>query len=107
VQKTPILVYVIIFMPFLYRRIKKIANFDIQLKLVHCYDLFEYDIHCDVDVPLVLPNWDERKVFSTSLDRIERNNTISNEPKTRLANTNEFSFFKKPKVFCNYRNVIG
>lgn len=42
---------------------------DIDLKMDYCLHLFVYDIHGEVDAPLVLPNWDESSVISVSLDR--------------------------------------
>lgn len=42
---------------------------DIDLEMDYCLHLFVYDIHGEVDAPLVLPNWDESSVISVSLDR--------------------------------------
>lgn len=44
-------------------------DLDIKLEMEYCLHLFVYDIHGDVDAPLVLPNWDESKVLSIALDR--------------------------------------
>jgi hypothetical protein len=44
-------------------------DLDIHLKMEYCLHLFVYDVHGEVDAPLVLPNWDESKVISISLDR--------------------------------------
>lgn len=42
---------------------------DIQLQMEYCLHVFLYDIHGNVDAPLVLPNWDESKVISIASDR--------------------------------------
>jgi len=42
---------------------------DIKLEMPYCLHLFVYDIHGDVDAPLVLPNWDESQVLPVTLDR--------------------------------------
>ena len=42
---------------------------DIKLEMPYCLHLFVYDIHGDVDPPLVLPNWDESQILSITLDR--------------------------------------
>ncbi len=42
---------------------------DIKLEMSYCLHLFVYDIHGDVDPPLVLPNWDESQVLSVVTDR--------------------------------------
>ncbi len=42
---------------------------DIKLEMPYCLHLFVYDIHGDVDAPLVLPNWDESQIVSVALDR--------------------------------------
>lgn len=58
-------------------------NLDIQLNMEYCLHLFVYVIHGDVDVPLVLPNWDESKVLSISLDR--KDDYLGSATKTILA----------------------
>ena len=42
---------------------------DIKHEMEYCLHLFVYDIHGQVDPPMVLPNWDESKVITISLDR--------------------------------------
>jgi flagellar motor component MotA len=42
---------------------------DISLKMEYCVHLFVYDIHGDIDAPMILPNWNESKIISISLDR--------------------------------------
>lgn len=44
-------------------------DLDIKLDMEYYLHLFVYDIHGDIDAPLVLPNWDESKVLSITLDR--------------------------------------
>ncbi|WP_452220572.1 hypothetical protein [Lacinutrix salivirga] len=44
-------------------------SLDIKFEMEYCLHLFVYDIHGEVDSPLVLPNWDESEVLSISLDR--------------------------------------
>lgn len=42
---------------------------DLKLEMPYCLHVFVYDIHGDVDAPLILPNWDESIVIPISLDR--------------------------------------
>ena len=42
---------------------------DIAQGMEYCLHIFVYDINGEVDVPMVLPNWDESTVISLSLDR--------------------------------------
>ena len=42
---------------------------DIKLEMEYCLHVFVFDIHGDVDPPLVLPNWDESKILSITLSR--------------------------------------
>ncbi|HDZ06122.1 hypothetical protein LCGC14_0129080 [marine sediment metagenome] len=44
-------------------------DFDLKLEMPYCLHIFVYDIHGDVDAPLVLPNWDESILIPVSLDR--------------------------------------
>ena len=37
--------------------------------MTYCLHVFVYDIHGDVDAPLILPNWNESIVIPISLDR--------------------------------------
>ncbi|MCM4152935.1 hypothetical protein DHD05_15190 [Arenibacter sp. N53] len=47
----------------------KFHPLDIKLEMPYCLHLFVYDIHGHVDVPLVLPNWDESQVLAVAMDR--------------------------------------
>jgi len=42
---------------------------DIKLEMEYCLHVFIYDIHGEVDAPLVIPNWDSSTVMSLSMDR--------------------------------------
>lgn len=42
---------------------------DIQLEMPYCLHIYVYDIRGHVDVPLVLPNWDESQVLALAMDR--------------------------------------
>ena len=42
---------------------------DIEQNMEYCLHLFVYDIHGKVDLPLVLPNWDESSVVSVTSER--------------------------------------
>jgi hypothetical protein len=42
---------------------------DIKQNMEYCLHLFVYDIHGNVDLPLVLPNWDESSIVSITSDR--------------------------------------
>lgn len=44
-------------------------EFDLKLQIPYCLHLFVYDIHGDVDAPLMLPNWDESILMPVSTDR--------------------------------------
>ena len=44
-------------------------DLDIQFNMEYCLHLFVYDIHGDADAPLIIPNWDESKVFPIIIDR--------------------------------------
>jgi hypothetical protein len=47
----------------------KFHDFDVKLEMPYCLHVFVYDIHGDVDAPLILPNWDESILMPVSLDR--------------------------------------
>ena len=42
---------------------------DLQLQMPYCLHLFVYDVHGEVDAPLVIPNWDESRVFPVAINR--------------------------------------
>jgi hypothetical protein len=44
-------------------------DFDIKLEMPYCLHVFVYDIHGDVDAPLMLPNWDESILMPVTTDR--------------------------------------
>lgn len=44
-------------------------DIDIKLEMPYCLHLFVYDIHGEVDAPLILPNWDESTLIPLTLDR--------------------------------------
>ncbi|GMN08414.1 hypothetical protein MTsPCn5_38030 [Croceitalea sp. MTPC5] len=41
---------------------------DLQLRMQYCLHLFMYDIHGEIDAPLVVPNWDESAIHPIALD---------------------------------------
>ncbi|WP_452225541.1 hypothetical protein [Lacinutrix chionoecetis] len=96
---------------------------DIQLKMEYCLHLFVYDIHGEVDAPLVLPNWDESEVLSISLDRkdeylgfatkklfAEKKEIMLSVPMRlklgKLSHTSSH-FSKKLKVFATIAPAVG
>ena len=96
---------------------------DIKLEMPYCLHLFVYDIHGDVDVPLVLPNWDESKVIAVCLDRkddflgqetvmlsaIEEETTIETPMALHLGRFNrQMSYIsRKIEVFATIAPVVG
>lgn len=42
---------------------------DLKLQMEYCLHIFVYDIHGEMDTPLVIANWDESKVFPISNSR--------------------------------------
>jgi len=44
-------------------------DMDIQLNMDYCLHIFVYDIHGDIDAPVILPNWDESSIIGISMDR--------------------------------------
>ena len=44
-------------------------DIDIKLQMEYCLHIFVYDIHGEMDTPLVVANWDETKVFPISASR--------------------------------------
>ncbi|MGC1204266.1 MAG: hypothetical protein WA839_05185 [Flavobacteriaceae bacterium] len=98
-------------------------DLDIQLNMEYCLHLFLYDIHGTVDAPLVLPNWDESKVLSISLDRKdeylgsatkkihakEKHETLKIPMRLKLGKqTHMTSYYsKKLEVFATIAPAIG
>lgn len=98
-------------------------DLDIQLNMEYCLHLFVYDIHGDVDVPMVLPNWDESKVLSISLDRkddylgsatkkvlaLEKQETLTIPMRLKLGKFTDLSshYSKKLEVFATIAPAIG
>lgn len=96
---------------------------DIKLEMPYCLHLFVYDIHGDVDPPLVLPNWDESQVVSVCLDRkddflgqevsiltaLEEEMTIETPMSLHLGRFNrEMSYTsRKIKVFATIAPIVG
>ena len=44
-------------------------EFDIKFEMPYCLHVFVYDIHGDVDAPVMLPNWDESILMPVTTDR--------------------------------------
>ena len=96
---------------------------DIKQKMEYCLHLFVYDIHGNVDIPLILPNWDESSIVSISMDRKDdflgeakvmitatENKTIIKTPMAlhlgRL-NKDMTYFTRKLEVFATAAPIIG
>ena len=98
-------------------------DLDIQLNMEYCLHLFVYDIHGEVDAPLVLPNWDESKVLSISKDRQDdylgsatknifaqkKTETLNIPMSLRLGKLSKMSshYSKKLEVFATMAPAIG
>lgn len=98
-------------------------DLDISLQMEYCLHLFVYDIHGDVDAPLVLPNWDESKVLSIALDRkdeylgfstknilaINKKETVTQPMRLRLGSLSHMSsrYSKKLEVFATMAPAVG
>lgn len=96
---------------------------DIKLNMEYCLHLFVYDIHGEVDPPIMLPNWDESQVISFTLDR--RDEFLGMASKKVFAETptakftipmalklgdhrsNRGSFSKKLEVFATIAPAVG
>ncbi|MFD2916500.1 hypothetical protein [Psychroserpens luteus] len=98
-------------------------DLDIKLKMEYYLHLFVYDIHGDVDAPLVIPNWDDVEVLSIALDRKDDYLGVANVSVTadkkrvsiktamrlklgKQSNTSSH-FSKKLKVFATIAPAIG
>ncbi|NNL09157.1 MAG: hypothetical protein HKP38_08050, partial [Croceitalea sp.] len=42
---------------------------DLKLQMEYCLHVFVYDIHGDMDAPLIIPNWDESDVLPICMGR--------------------------------------
>ena len=98
-------------------------DLDIQLNMEYCLHLFVYDIHGDVDAPLVLPNWDESKVLSIATDRkdeylgcatqkvlaTDKQTTLTVPMRLKLGQLTNISshYSKKLEVFATIAPAIG
>ena len=96
---------------------------DLKLEMEYCLHLFVYDIHGEVDPPLVLPNWDESDVISLAMDRedeflgmasqklvatkkdVEVSIPIALKLGDRTANASHFT--KKLEVFATIAPAVG
>jgi hypothetical protein len=98
-------------------------DLDISLEMEYYIHAFIYDIHGEVDEPLILSNWDESKVIPISLDRkdeylgvssqkilvVKKNETIQLPVQLQLGKLSKMSshFSKKLKVFATITPAIG
>tara|TARA_R110002096_G_scaffold56623_3_gene144425 strand:- start:151 stop:594 length:444 start_codon:yes stop_codon:yes gene_type:complete len=98
-------------------------DLDIQFKMEYCLHLFVYDIHGEVDAPLVIPNWDESKVFPIVTDRkdeylgfqveyisaLNKIETIKTSMRLQLGRLDDTSshYSKKLEVFATIEPAIG
>ncbi|GGG22842.1 hypothetical protein [Christiangramia forsetii] len=98
---------------------------DMQYEMEYCLHVFVYDIHDQIDPPIIISNWDESYVISvaTALDRkddfIGEANIIikatSNETNLKIpvmlklgsVNTKETYFSRNLKVFVTATPAIG
>ncbi|MGJ8744388.1 hypothetical protein [Polaribacter sp.] len=96
---------------------------DLQLKMEYCLHLFVYEVHGQLDAPLIVSNWDESRVVSISQDR--KDEYLGRETKMIVATlkkqsyeipmslnlgklTNRSSHFsKKIEVFATMTPAIG
>ncbi|WJJ96951.1 hypothetical protein [Algibacter luteus] len=98
-------------------------DLDIQFNMEYCLHLFVYDIHGDADAPLIIPNWDESKVFPIIIDRkdeylgfqvkniiaLKKTQTIKTPMRLQLGKLGETTshFSKKLEVFASMAPAIG
>jgi hypothetical protein len=98
-------------------------DLDISLQMEYYLHVFVYDIHGEVDAPLILSNWDESKVVPISLDRkdeylgvssqkisaVKKNETIKLPMQLKLGKMSKLSshFAKKLEVFATITPAIG
>ena len=98
-------------------------DLDIKLEMEYFLHLFVYDVHGEVDAPLVLPNWDESEVLSISLDRkddylgsakckviaVNKNETLIVPMRLKLGLRTHTSshYSKKLEVFATIAPAVG
>lgn len=98
-------------------------DLDISLQMEYYLHVFVYDIHGEVDAPLILSNWDESKVLPISLDRkdeylgvssqkisaVKKHETIELPMQLKLGKISKMSshFSKKLEVFATITPAIG
>lgn len=98
-------------------------DLDISLQMEYYLHVFVYDIHGEVDAPLVLPNWDESKVVSISSDRkdeylgftsqkikvVQKRESLQLPMCLKLGKLSKMSshFSKKLEVFATITPAIG
>jgi hypothetical protein len=98
-------------------------DLDISLQMEYYLHVFVYDIHGEVDAPLILSNWDESEVLPISLDRkdeylgvssqkilaVKKNETIKLPMQLKLGKMTKLSshFAKKLEVFATITPAIG
>ena len=96
---------------------------DIRLEMEYYLHLFVYDIHGDVDAPVIIPNWDEAKILSIAQDckddylgfaskkvvATKKNLSIITPLSLKLGKQNIGSsyFSKKLEVFATFAPAIG
>lgn len=44
---------------------------DLQFGMEYCLYLYVYDIHGSIDIPVVIPNWDETLINRVTTDRVD------------------------------------
>lgn len=98
-------------------------DIDLQLKMEYCLHLFVYEIHGELDAPLMVSNWDESKVIPISKDRkdeylgkktklitVTSKNEVFEVPMTlklgKLTNRSSH-FLKKTAIFATLAPAIG
>ena len=98
-------------------------DLDISLQMEYFLHVFVYDIHGEVDAPLILPNWDESMVIPISMDRkdeylgvsshkilvVKKKESIELPIQLKLGKLSKMSshFSKKLKVFATITPVIA
>ena len=98
-------------------------DIDLHLKMEYCLHLFVYEVHGELDAPLIISNWDESKVLPITKDR--RDEYLGRETKMITAKSkNELfkidmslklgqltkrssHFSKKTEVFATLAPAIG
>lgn len=98
-------------------------DLDLSLEMEYYLHVFAYDIHGEIDAPLIIPNWDESKVLPISLDRkdeylgvaskkilaVKKKETIQLPMQLKLGTITKLSshFSKKLEVFATITPAIG